>query len=169
MTITARGAHFWFTSIGQYEVKSRGQASFLDGVDLKASGYVVAPPSMHPSGVEYRWAEGSLVLGEFWYRRPPPCALELIEDRDYYDSVNGPSLHLEAGRANLSPLISHLRRFTGGLRTPTLNWCAFARLDRHSLQETLDAFYRSPSASADPHASQGDHQERWKAGASSDR
>lgn len=29
-----------------------------EGIDLKASGYIVAPPSLHPSGKRYAWADG---------------------------------------------------------------------------------------------------------------
>jgi hypothetical protein len=39
-------------------------AGILAGVDLQAEGsYIVAPPSIHPNGGQYRWAPGR-ALGE---------------------------------------------------------------------------------------------------------
>jgi hypothetical protein len=50
---TTRGWHRYFAG----DLPSRG--SLLPQVDLKgAGGYVVAPPSVHPSGAAYVWAEG---------------------------------------------------------------------------------------------------------------
>lgn len=50
---TARGLHLWY-STGSLQLRSR--VGFLPGVDIRAAGsYVVAPPSIHPSGVLYQW------------------------------------------------------------------------------------------------------------------
>jgi hypothetical protein len=47
---TARGWHLWFASSG---LPTR--AGVIEGVDVRGSGgYVVAPPSVHPSGEKYR-------------------------------------------------------------------------------------------------------------------
>lgn len=52
---TGRGWHYWFAHPGG-EVRTCKPAP---GLDLKADGsYVVAPPSAHPSGRRYRWADG---------------------------------------------------------------------------------------------------------------
>lgn len=51
---TAKGMHFYF----QYAPGTRNFAKRPDlpGIDLRSEGgYVVAPPSMHPSGVLYDW------------------------------------------------------------------------------------------------------------------
>lgn len=49
---TARGYHFWYRTPGPV----RNRVDLLPGVDLRAAGgYVVAPPSIHPSGAVYRW------------------------------------------------------------------------------------------------------------------
>lgn len=52
--ITARGAHV-------YVLPGRGRSrpGLRPGIDFKAGGgYVVAPPSVHPSGVAYVWLDG---------------------------------------------------------------------------------------------------------------
>lgn len=50
---TARGWHLWY-SCGSRVVRSH--VGFRLGIDLRAPGcYVVAPPSVHPSGRIYQW------------------------------------------------------------------------------------------------------------------
>jgi hypothetical protein len=51
---TGRGWHYWIAGDTR-----RSRIGFVHGVDLKAcGGYVIAPPSIHPSGRQYRWLEG---------------------------------------------------------------------------------------------------------------
>ncbi|MBX9772381.1 MAG: DUF3987 domain-containing protein, partial [Candidatus Obscuribacterales bacterium] len=49
-----------------------GEIVFKDkmcpGVDIKFRGYIVAPPSIHPNGKQYRWAEGA----SLFECEPPP-------------------------------------------------------------------------------------------------
>jgi hypothetical protein len=48
---TGRGWHYWIAGEDR-----RSRIGFLPGVDLKATGgYVIAPPSIHPTGRQYRW------------------------------------------------------------------------------------------------------------------
>jgi hypothetical protein len=45
---TARGYHVYVRT-------KLTKTAHLDGIDIKASGYVIAPPSVHPTGQTYRW------------------------------------------------------------------------------------------------------------------
>jgi hypothetical protein len=50
------GEHYYLGLIGERVPKIPG---LLPGVDLQGEGsYAVAPPSVHPSGVAYRWMQG---------------------------------------------------------------------------------------------------------------
>lgn len=52
---TGRGMHLWYAT-GDAPVKNK--VGLFEGIDVRASGgYVVAPPSVHPSGAIYRWEE----------------------------------------------------------------------------------------------------------------
>ncbi|NJL26711.1 MAG: DNA primase [Thermoanaerobaculia bacterium] len=49
---TARGAQFWYRTEGQV----RNRVGILPAIDVRAAGgYVVVPPSIHPTGVVYEW------------------------------------------------------------------------------------------------------------------
>jgi len=66
--ITARGRHIYFRHPGR---PIRNSASrFAPGVDVRGDGgYVLAPPSIHPSGREYRWSvdcAGGLAAAPAW-------------------------------------------------------------------------------------------------------
>ncbi len=51
---TGRGLHYYFAHPGFHVANAVG---FLPGLDIRADGgYVVAPPSVHPSGTRYEWA-----------------------------------------------------------------------------------------------------------------
>lgn len=52
---TARGVHLYFTTLSRRRLRS------LPEVDCRhdGNGYVLAPPSKHPSGVRYRWLNGA--------------------------------------------------------------------------------------------------------------
>lgn len=54
MVATAKGVHVYVAPTG-----AGNRAGLLPGVDWRgAGGYVVAPPSVHPSGAVYTWADG---------------------------------------------------------------------------------------------------------------
>lgn len=60
--ITGRGgAHLYYHYTGA-DISNR--TGILDGVDVRAEGgYVVAPPSIHPNGVEYAWEDDPADIG----------------------------------------------------------------------------------------------------------
>jgi hypothetical protein len=75
VALTARGGHYWFKATGE-----SNRTAFLPGLDWKGSrGYIVAPPSVHPSGTVYEWVipldEIELPEGPSWLvdllRKPP--------------------------------------------------------------------------------------------------
>jgi hypothetical protein len=55
---TGKGWHVYFTHPGQ-PVQNAASLNGVKGLDLRGDGgYVVAPPSVHPSGRRYTWAKG---------------------------------------------------------------------------------------------------------------
>jgi hypothetical protein len=112
------GWHFWFTTTGY-----GNRVRLLPGVDWRgAGGYVVAPPSRHASGADYRWlirpgdrspsapsALLDLIVGPAF--EPPGAA---IGHPDRYAAV---ALEAEADRVARAPT---------GSRNDTLNRAAFA-------------------------------------------
>ncbi len=53
------GSHFWFRLPDGVRSRSTKRPD-MPGIDIKGhGGYVVVPPSVHPSGVEYRWLPGA--------------------------------------------------------------------------------------------------------------
>ena len=78
---TARGRHYYFQLPN---VRIRSVAGIADGLDVRAEGgYVVAPPSVHPSGARYQWLippKGLDSLGAD-PAAPPAWLWELIRTR----------------------------------------------------------------------------------------
>jgi hypothetical protein len=67
------GAHYLFAHPGAGEVRCRNGLPGYPGIDLKGDGgYVVAPPSTHPTGRPYSWQVTPV-------GPPAPCPLWLIE------------------------------------------------------------------------------------------
>jgi Bifunctional DNA primase/polymerase, N-terminal len=65
---TGRGRHLWFKST-VLPIPSRvGTGRIWPGIDIKSErGYVVCPPSIHKSGVPYRWAnDGPVAEAPSW-------------------------------------------------------------------------------------------------------
>jgi len=63
-TITGRGKQLWYRVPEGQKLVTRRAEKLADGVDTRGTGgYVVAPPSLHPSGKRYCWAGSPIVLG----------------------------------------------------------------------------------------------------------
>ncbi|MET0425288.1 MAG: bifunctional DNA primase/polymerase [Actinoplanes sp.] len=115
------GRHLWFRPTGQ-----GNRVRLLPGLDWRgAGGYVLAPPSRHASGGDYRWIRRPgddlpavpPMLHEFVEGRPAASALRpygVIAHPDRYAQV---ALAAEAGRVARAPV---------GARNDTLNRAAFA-------------------------------------------
>jgi hypothetical protein len=90
---SGRGRHVWFRYPHELTVRSRplpGRA----GIDLKGEGgYVVAPPTIHASGVGYEFEVGLDHLGD-----APPWLLDLAVERrrKHRTSAGASGLHLSA-------------------------------------------------------------------------
>jgi hypothetical protein len=70
---TARGRHYYFQLP---DVRIRSATGLASGLDLKAEGgYVVAPPSVHPTGKSYQWVIPPI---EAEPSPPPAWILELL-------------------------------------------------------------------------------------------
>jgi hypothetical protein len=134
-TWTARtgsgGWHYWFTT----SVTSGMRGKLRAGIDIKHhhSGYVVAPPSVHPCGDRYWWQRSP--------RGPEPTAappwLEAgvqrpVPDRWAY-TVNGMNGH---GEFTLQCLVARISAAREGSRNRTL----YGALKDAQRQGDLDAF-----------------------------
>jgi Bifunctional DNA primase/polymerase, N-terminal len=65
---TGRGHHIWFRTPAGGLIVRNSQSELAAGIDVRGEGgYVVAPPSLHRSGLRYRFAGGRL--------EPPPTWL----------------------------------------------------------------------------------------------
>jgi Bifunctional DNA primase/polymerase, N-terminal/Primase C terminal 1 (PriCT-1) len=59
---TARGAHRWFEYPDATSIRNSA-GKLAPGVDIRATGgFVLAPPSIHPSGKRYRWGESGTTI-----------------------------------------------------------------------------------------------------------
>jgi hypothetical protein len=112
------GWHFWFNPLG-----FGNRVRLLPGLDWRGSGgYVVAPPSRHASGGDYRWI-----------RRPggplpdSPEPLRALIEGPPPPPSHGPVAHpTRYARAALAAEADRVARAPAGSRNDTLNRAAFA-------------------------------------------
>jgi hypothetical protein len=116
VVITAKGEHFYVAATG-----CRNRTGIVVGADWRGrDGYVVAPPSRHPSGHVYRWAahpETDLPTVEPWC-----CALVA---GDVPATLQGCRPVRRATAADVAGLVRFVRQSTPGTRNARLNWAAW--------------------------------------------
>jgi hypothetical protein len=138
---TSRGRHYWFRN-GKTTVPNSASKVAPD-IDVRGEGgYVLAPPSVHPTGVVYEWAnDAPLVEAPAWLveRAVARPAITLSERATAYqrrpDSVDGPSRY---GRAALEREIVLVTQAGEGGRNCQLNRSSF-RLHQLVASGVLDA------------------------------
>jgi len=120
-TLTSKGRHLWFAHPGGV-VKNRTR--FLPGLDLRGDGgYVLVPPSVHPSGHVYTFAEG-LSLGEVEIAPLPTWVMQATQrPLPRNDSEAGGSTSY--GMAALKAETVAIQAASEGTRNDTLNTAAF--------------------------------------------
>jgi hypothetical protein len=134
VVLTGAGWHVWFAHSGRPVPNSAGRLGA--GIDIRGDGgYVIAPPSLHPSGRRYRW------------QRPPGAQLPVLPQ--WLEEACRPSvveqgepialrLGLDAwARAALRGELDHVRHAAQGTRNVTLNRAAF-RLGQLTTSGILD-------------------------------
>jgi hypothetical protein len=124
---TGKGAHVYVAVTGL-----GNRAGLLPGVDWRGkNGYVIAPPSVHPSGASYGWkcGEEDPAFGATAPIPPAPTwLLDLLIDRQTPVPVaNCSSTRTTAyGRRVLEAVCGRLALAPEGQRNHTLNAAAFA-------------------------------------------
>lgn len=125
--LTGKGAHVYVSPTGL-----GNRARFIDGCDWRGEGgYVVAPPSVHPSGRRYEWADGSGPDVEL--EAVPAALLEALRPKtatvadvraagnvtgqQHFGAYGRRALEAEVGRVALAPV---------GQRNDQLNRSAFS-------------------------------------------
>ena len=98
----------------------RGKTS---GVDIKASGYIVAPPSTHPSGAQYEWSvDGD--PGEVSPADIPPAWLERMLVAPRREITPQASTHYTDALKNV-PSVTYFSRLTGRSASGDWGQCPF--------------------------------------------
>lgn len=119
------GSHFYFSA---HPKIGKTISSLLPGIDLKADGYVVAPPSKHLSGKTYAWS----VDGDIFDVKPCPAPEWLLDlCLNYYGSGSGTFTNKNNDEWK--------KRILGGTREGTRNE-TIASLSGHLLRKNVDAY-----------------------------
>jgi predicted XRE-type DNA-binding protein len=100
---TARGRHYYF-ELPQAHIRS--VAGIAEGLDIRADGgYVVSPPSLHPSGRRYNWVIPPRGVDTYGAEPAPPPSwlMELLSKRRSHSRPVKEIVHgVEDGERNVS-------------------------------------------------------------------
>jgi len=134
ISLTGNGIHIFF--------RHRARSFRRPGMDLKGNGgYVVAPPSIHPSGCRYEWQLGPFIEPA----DPPDWLMEMMFPRENQWETPPVRRGSAYGRAALQGELNTLARTQVGARNNQLNKSAFSLgqllaaglLDRTEVEHTL--------------------------------
>jgi hypothetical protein len=126
-SLTARGRHIWFCCDDPVPSSA---ARIAPGIDARGDGgYILAPPSIHPTGARYSWSThcaGELAVAPAWLlglaRKKPPTisqrAIALMPPR----RINGSGGY---GQAALNAEVAALAGAVPGQRNHALNRAGF--------------------------------------------
>ena len=118
---TARGVHRWFEYPDATSIRNSA-GKLAPGVDVRASGgFVLVPPSLHPSGKRYRWGESETAIAA-----APSWLIE---------RVSAPA----NGVAAATPPDEWADLIAAGVPEGSRN-CTLARLAGHLLRHRIDPF-----------------------------
>lgn len=131
---TSKGLHVFFRHPGQ-DVRNR--VRLLAGMDIRADGgYIVAPPSIHPSGAVYRWDvspdEIELADAPAWLldllTQEPPAHGEPLQALQTVTDLYTPPVkvaHDKGADALIEQALSEVQTAPEGARNDTLNRAAY--------------------------------------------
>ena len=110
------GLHYWFTIKDIDEIRSH----LCGGVDIKhgATGFVVAPPSIHPNGNQYEWLippDGNPAPAPTWLR----LALQPPRPAQRYGYTVGGMPDAGGGEYSLDCLVARISAAPEGQRNRT--------------------------------------------------
>jgi predicted XRE-type DNA-binding protein len=100
---TARGRHYYFHLPNAH---IRSVAGIADGLDIRAEGgYVVSPPSLHPTGKRYNWVIPPRGVDQYGAlpAPPPKWLMEMIRKRRHHSRPVREIIYgVEEGERNVS-------------------------------------------------------------------
>ena len=128
---TSRGRHYYFQRPAWLTSSQTGEGAPLPGLDAKATGYVVAPGSLHPSGAEYR----ALVPLDTPLAELPEWLADMLR-RNAAPTPNAITPPLTASATDTSNLLAAIEAALGVTRFNAAGWsnsvpCPFHD-DRHA-------------------------------------